>query len=127
MPAGKIFDLFALSFIGVLPLGIIANFVIHFGKVEIFENILFFASIILLIIFGKLIYSFSTKGEIKDGTLGFIFIAIFSAFYFLTKLFLDLKDFSFVNPENILLLLMLFSSLVLLLNQEIMDKFLAKK
>jgi hypothetical protein len=127
MPAGKIFDLFALSFIGVLPLGLIANFVIHFGKVEIFENILFFASIILLIIFGKLIYSFSTKGEIKDGTLGFIFIAIFSAFYFLTKLFLDLKDFSFVNPENILLLLMLFSSLVLLLNQEIMDKFLAKK
>lgn len=127
MPAGKIFDLFTLSFIGVLPVGLIANFIIHFGKVGIFDNILFAASLVLLIIFGKLIYPFSTKGEIKDGTLGFIFVAIFSALYFLAKLFLNLKDFSFVNPENILLLLMLFSSLVLLLNQEIMDKFLAKK
>lgn len=127
MPAGKIFDLFILAFIGVLPIGIIGNFIIHLGKVGLFENILFFASIVLLIIFGKVIYPFSTKGEIKDGTLGYIFIAIFSFLYFLTALFLNLKDFSFINPENILLLLMLFSSLILLLNQEIMDKFLAKK
>jgi hypothetical protein len=127
MPAGKIFDLFILSFIGVLPFGIIGNFIIHFGKVGFFENILFICSIILLLVFGKIIYPFSTKGEIKDGTLGFIFIAIFSALYFLTRLFLDLKDFSFINPENVILLLMLFSSLILLLNQEIMDKFLAKK
>src|ERR1035437_541872 len=40
MPAGKMFDLFVLSFIGVLPVGLIANLVIHLGKVGIFENIL---------------------------------------------------------------------------------------
>jgi hypothetical protein len=127
MPAGKIFDLFVLAFVGILPVGLIGNFIVNFGKVGLFSNILFVFSIILLLILGKVIYPFSAKGEIKDGSLGFIFVAIFSFLYFLTKLFLDLKDFSFINPENVLLLIMLFSSLILLLNQEIMDKFLAKK
>lgn len=127
LPTGKIFDLFTLAFIGVLPLGLIGNFIVNFGKPGLFANILFLFSIFLVLLFGKVIYPFSTKGEIKDGSLGFIFVAIFSFLYFLTKLFLNLKDFAFLNPENVLLLIALFSSLILLLNQEIMDKFLAKK
>ena len=127
MPTGKIFDLFMLAFMGVLPVGLIGNFILNLGKVGIFANIMFVFSIILLLLFGKIIYPFSTKGEIKDGSLGFISMAIFSFIYFLAKLFLDLKDFSFLNLENILLLVLLFASLILLLNQEIMDKFLAKK
>jgi len=127
MPAGKIFDLFTLAFIGVLPVGLIGNFIVSLGKPGLFANLLFIFSIILLLLFGKVIYPFSTKGEIKDGSLGFIFVAIFSFLCFLTKLFLNLRDFSFLNLENILLLVALFSSLILLLNQEIMDKFLAKK
>jgi len=127
MPAGKIFDLFILAFIGVLPVGLIGNFIINLGKVGVFANILFVFSILLLPLFSKVIYPFSAKGEIEDGSLGFIFVAIFSFLYFLTKLFLNIRDFSFLNPENVLLLVMLFSSLVLLLNQEIMDKFLTKK
>jgi hypothetical protein len=127
MPAGKIFDLFILAFVGVLPVGITGNFIINLGRVGLFANILFIFSILLLLLFGKVIYPFSAKGEIKDGSLGFIFVAVFSFLYFLTKLFLNLKDFAFLNPENVLLLVMLFSSLILLLNQEIMDKFLIKK
>jgi hypothetical protein len=127
MPAGKIFDLFTLAFIGVLPIGLIINFIFSLGRVGMFANLLFIYSILLLFAFGKIIYSFSAKGEIKDGSLGFIYVAIFSFLYFLTKLFLNLKDFSFLNPESILLLVLLFSSLILLVNQEIMDKFLAKK
>jgi len=127
MPAGKIFDLFILAFVGVFPVGLIGNFILNFGKVGLFANILFIFSILLLLLFGKVIYPFSAKGEIKDGSLGFIFMAIFSFSYFLTKLFLNLKDFSFLNPENVLLLVMLFSSLFLLLNQEVMDKVLIKK
>jgi len=127
MPVGKIFDLFILAFIGVLPIGLIGNFILSFGKVELIENLLFIFSLFLLLLFGKIIYPFSAKGEIKDGSLGFIFVALFSLLYFLTKLFLNIKDFSFLNPENVLLLVMLFSSLILLLNQEIMDKFLEKK
>jgi hypothetical protein len=127
MPAGKIFDLFSLAFIGVLPVGLVINFVLSLGRVGLFENLLFVFSVLLVILFGKVIYPFSAKGEIKDGSLGFMLTALFTFSYFLTKLFLNLKDFSFLNPENAILLVLLFSSLILLLNQEMMDKFLTKK
>jgi hypothetical protein len=112
---------------GVLPLGLIGNFIIHLGKVSIFSNLISIFSVILLLIFLKIIYPFSGRGEIKDGTLGLLFGAIFSFLYFMTNLFLNLKTFSFLSLGNILILVVLFSSLILLVNQEIMDKFLAKK
>lgn len=127
LPIGKMLDLFALSFMGVLPLGLIGNFIIHLGKVSLFSNLIFIFSCLSLLLFAKIIYPFSGKGEIKDGTLGLMFSAVFSFLYFMTKLFLNLKDFSFLSLENILILVVLFSSLILLINQEIMDKFLAKK
>ncbi len=127
MPTGKILDLFVLSFMGVMPLGFIGNLLISFGKVSLFSNIIFILSIIVLLLFAKLIYPFSSKGEIRDGTLGLIYSAVFSFLYFLTKLFLDIAHFSFLNVENILILVVLFSSLILLVNQEIMNKFLLKK
>src|ERR1035437_2521113 len=40
MPAGKIFDLFVLAFVGILPVGLIGSFIIHLGKVGLFQNIL---------------------------------------------------------------------------------------
>jgi hypothetical protein len=112
---------------GVLPLGLIGNFIVHLGKVSLFLNLIFIFSIFVLLLFAKIIYSFSGRGEIKDGTLGLIFGAIFSFLYFMIRLFLNLKDFSFLSLDNILILVVLFSSLILLVNQEIMDKFLAKK
>jgi hypothetical protein len=127
LPVGKMLDLFTLSFMGVLPLGLIGNFIVHLGKVSLFSNLIFIFSIFVLLLFAKIIYPFSGRGEIKDGTLGLIFGAIFSFLYFMIRLFLNLKDFSFLSLENILILVVLFSSLILLVNQEIMDKFLAKK
>jgi hypothetical protein len=127
MPAGKMLDLFILSFIGTLPIGFLGVFVFLLGKTSVLFNLVFVFSVILLIIFSKIFYPFSSKGEIKDGTLGLIFIALFSFLYFLTKMFLNIKNFSFVGAENILLLLCLFISLILILNLEIMDKFLDKK
>lgn len=127
LPVGKMLDLFTLSFMGVLPLGLIGNFIVHLGKVSLFSNLIFIFSIFVLLLFAKIIYPFSGRGEIKDGTLGLMFGAIFSFLYFMTRLFLNLKDFSFLSLDNILILVVLFSSLILLVNQEIMDKFLAKK
>lgn len=127
MPPGKIFDLFAMSFISVLPVGFFLNFLFSVFKTSIFFNILFTFSIIILLLFSKLIFQFSQKGEIEDGSLGLIFLAIFSFFYFTIKLFLDVKGFSLISPENILLFLLLFSSIVILINREVIDKFLIKK
>lgn len=126
-PVGKIMDLFTLSFMGILPIGYIANFIISLGKVSVFNNVIFVFSILIALLFAKIIFPFSNKGEIKDGSLSLIFTTIISFLYFLTKLFLNIKDFSFLNIENILILVVLFSSLILLVNQEIMDKFLLKK
>jgi hypothetical protein len=45
----------------------------------------------------------------------------------LTKLFLNIKYFSFLDAENITILLTFFVSLILLINQEIVEKILNKK
>lgn len=127
LPIGKVLDLFTLSFMTTLPLGLIINFIINLGKVSFLSDLVFVFSIFILLLFAKIIYPFSNKGEIKDGSLGLIFGAIFSFLYFMVKLFLNLKGFSFLSLDNILILALLFSSLILLVNQEIMDKFLAKK
>ena len=126
MPVGKIVDLFVISFIGVLPIGFILTFLLLLSETSFFYNIMFIVSLIIFLLFGKIILPFSLKGEIKDGSLGLIFTAIFSFSYFCVKLFLNIRTFSFVDLENITLLLTLFSSLVILLNREILDKFLTK-
>jgi len=127
LPVGKIMDLFTLAFMGVMPLGYAVNFLIHLGKVSLFSNIFLIISVLMLLLFTKIIYPFSNKGEIKDGSLTLIFSAIFSFLYFLTNLFLNIKTFSFLSVENVLILVVLFSSLILLVNQEMIDKFLLKK
>lgn len=127
MPVGKMFDLFAMSFITVLPFGFLLTFLLLLGKTDLFYNLLFIFSFILFLFFAKIINPFSLRGEIKDGSLGLIFISLFSLVYFTIKLFLNIKTFSFLDPENIILLISLFSCLVMLVNQEIMDKFLIKK
>ncbi len=126
IPIGKMVDLFSLSILGVLPLGLIGEYILSFGKVDLFFILFFISSIFMLILFARVIYPFSCKGEIEDGSLGLIFIAILSFFYFTIKLFLDIREFSFLELDNILTLVLLFSSLVLLVNQEIIEKFLAK-
>ena len=126
MPNGKMLDLFILSLIGTLPVGFIVTFILLLGKTGALFNFLFVFSVLLSIIFKTIFYPFSSKGEIRDGTLGLIFIALFSFLYFLTKMFLNIKMFSFLDPENLLLLISLFSALILILNQEKMNNFLGK-
>lgn len=127
MPSGKIFDLFIMSFIYVMPLGFLLNFIILLGKTTVFFNILFFVTVFIFLLFAKIIFPFSSKGEIKDGSLGLIFLSLFAFSYFMIRLFLDIKNFSFVSIENIMLLFLIFSPLIILINQEIMNKFLTKK
>ncbi len=125
-PVGKFLDLFTLSFIGVMPLGFLMNFVLSLAKTDYIFNLLFIAIIFLSLVFIKIVYKLSEKGEIKDGSFSLIFLAIFSLIYFLITLFVDIKNFSF-NTENITLFFTIFASLILLVNHEIMNKILDKK
>jgi hypothetical protein len=127
MPVGKMLDLFIMSLIGVLPFGFLGTFFILLGVTSILFNWMFIFSFLILFLFLKIIYPLSIKGEIRDGSLCLIFMLIFSFLYFLTKLFLNIKYFSFLDTENITILLTFFVSLILLINQEIVEKILNKK
>lgn len=127
LPIGKIIDLFTISLVGVLPIGFLLFFIGFWGKVSLDFNALFIAAFIISLILIKVIYKFSTRGEIKDGSFSLIFLSSFSLIYFLINLFTNLKNFSFFELENIFLFVVIFSSLILLVNHEIMEKILEKK
>ena len=127
MPPGKLLDLFTISFISVFPIGYLINFLILFGKTDLFYNLIATSSFIIFILFAKIIYPFSERGEVEDGSISLMYISVFSFVYFIIKLFLNVKTFSFLDFENIVILLLVFVPLVLLINQEIINKFLIKK
>lgn len=127
LPVGKISDLFTISFLTVLPLGYLINALMLLGKTDPFYNLLIISSFIIFILFIRIIYPFSGKGEIKDGSISLMFVSVFSFIYFIIKLFLNIKTFSFLELENIVILLSIFIPLVLLINQEIINKFLIKR
>lgn len=127
MPIGKIFDLFAISFVTVLPIGYLINFLILSGKVDYFHKLIGISTILIFILFTKVLYPFSERGELEDGSISLIYVSIFSFVYFIIKLFLNVKTFSFLNFENIIILLSVFIPLIILVNQEIINKFLIKK
>ncbi len=127
MPFGRLFDIFMMAFIGVLPIGLIIGYFVYLGKTSLFFNIILVFSILSFFLFTKLIFPYSSRGEIKEGSLGLVFISIFSFIYFISKLLLNVKTFSFIAPENIFLLVSLFASLILIINQEIIDKYISRK
>ncbi len=124
---GRIFDLFIMSFSGILPISLFLNIIYMQGKESMIQNIMFIASIIILIIFSKFLFPYASKGEIKDGSLGLVFVLILSFIQFTFDLLLDIKNFSFFSVEHLFILSVFFISLILIINQEIMNKFLAKK
>lgn len=126
LPIGKIIDLLTISLLGVLPIGFLLVFISTLGRTNLSFNILFFASLIISVIFIKIIYRFCENGELKDGSFSMIFLSIISLIYFLVNLFINLKNFSFLQPENMFLFIIIFTSLILLVNHEIIEKILEK-
>lgn len=125
-PIGKFIDLFTVAFLGVLPIGFLLGFILTLGKTSLAYNILLIISFFLSLVFIKIVYKLCEKGELKDGSFTLIFLSVFSLIYFLIKLFINIKSFSF-DSENIVLFITIFASLILLVNHEIMNRFLDKK
>lgn len=126
-PLGRISDLFTVSLLGVLPIAYMLVFIFTLGKTDRVFNIFLILSFIISLVFVKGIYKLSEKGELKDGSFSLIFLTIFSLLYFLINLFSNLNNFSFLRVENLLSFVVIFMSIVLLVNQEVMNKFLIKK
>jgi hypothetical protein len=126
-PVGRIVDLFTVSLLGVLPVAYVLFFIFSLGRTETFFNLFLVLSFIISLVFIKGVYKLSEKGELKDGSFSLIFLIVFSLLYFLVKLFSNIDTFLFLRVENLLSFIVIFVSIVLLINQEVMNKFLGKK
>lgn len=119
-PRLRLFDFFSSALLCVLPIGFFGYFAMAGDSVlslkPIFILLTYLALVILAMIF---IFPKLMEGKIKDGTAGFIFLTSFS---FISLISHTLVKFNFLNYfknlENIALLVMFFTSLILLFRQE---------
>lgn len=118
-PVGRLLDFFCLSFVFVLPLGLMGYFLLSqdittggIMKLVFYTIILFTANIYL--------YPRLSALEIKDGTLSFLFLIFFSLISLLT-IAIDNPGYEYFisHRENFILLGILVIGILLTLKQEI--------
>jgi len=118
-PHGRIFDFFSIAFLSALPIGFFGRGLLT-GMQDKFSGI--FMPIIFLItfiFFIKILLPLNTRGEIKDGSLGFLFVLVFSLVTFIAQIVRVNNFLTFILQLDIVMLIMLFifSLLMLLMNE----------
>lgn len=122
LPAGRIFDFFAIALLSSLPVGTLGYFILT-GKN--YFPVFIFSFLVYLIFFGlfvKILLPASVRGRIKNGSLGAAFLLCFSIVTFLSGIISNFKNFKFITPENITILFLLLVSVTFILKQEIVEK-----
>lgn len=128
MPTGKFLDLFAFSYLSVMPLGYLGIILLNLGNPQIIHIVSFFIFTIVLVLFGKLILPYSYKGVIKDGSLGLLFLITFSSISFLLNVVFNFQGISFfIKAENVGIIILFATSVIFLIEQEMMSKIWIKK
>ena len=119
LPLGRLSYFLSLSFLYALPLVFLSN-TIFVSKTEVlylFLNAIIY--FILLLFFVQFLYPKVLNRTLKEGILAILFILLFSLVALITSLLVSLKHIqSFINPENIILGILLLSSIILLIKQE---------
>lgn len=118
-PTGRIFDFFSLSLLAALPLGFLGTHLL-LGLRDVFSGILmpiiFLATVIF---FSKILLPLNVRGEIKDGSLGYLVLMIVSFTLLLANILKTSSDFQFFfGIENVLYIVIFFSCLILVYLQE---------
>jgi len=118
-PTDRIFDFFAMAFLGALPFGFFGVQML-LGMSDLFVGvvmpIIFFLT---LFFFVKVLLPLNSRGEIRDGSLGFLFLLIFSFTLFLARIVHEKNDLQVLIQIDTLLLLVLFiTSLIVLIMKE---------
>lgn len=126
-PTSRIFDFFSMAFLGALPFGFFGHHLLS-GLKDIFSGIflpvIFFMT---LLFFVKILVPLNLRGEIKDGSLGYLFLVVFSFTTLLAAFVRTTAGFSvFLQIDNILLLILFLTSLTLLILQEKETSFFRK-
>lgn len=123
-PMGRLIDFFSISFLSALPIGIIGYFLLD-G-----QNLLKLGSIILVLVYTILFFIFIKillprllSGMLKDGTIGLIFLICFAITSLITNIIARGKNMLNLGLEDLILVIILYTSLVFLFRQE---KLMAK-
>lgn len=121
-PLGRVFDFFSLSFLFILPVGLIGFFILSgdFTIGGLIKLIFFTAALVVANIY---LYPKASAFEIKDGTISILFLIFFSLTLLLTNAIDNPGINSFINrKENFVLIFMLILGVVFLVKQEIIER-----
>jgi len=126
-PSFRIFDFFSMALLGALPFGFFGHQLLS-GMRDLFSVV--FVPIIIfltLLFFVKILIPLNLRGEIRDGSLGYLFLVVFS---FTTLLASFVRSTTgtqvFLQIDNVLLILLFITSSVLLFLQERETTFFRK-
>jgi hypothetical protein len=119
MPMGKAIDIFALGFLGALPVGYLGLIVLTGNSIR--SMFLLIVYTVTLIVSAKFIFPLSLRGKLNDGLFGVAFISFLSFFNILAS-FLNKKPYIIFSPENIVFLVILILSLAFIFYQELKGK-----
>lgn len=110
MPFDKLFDSFAFSFLFSMPIGVLGYFGLSDKKILSIElAVAFIIYLVLIAIFARFISPAVSRGRLKTGGVGYIFISSFSL---VSIIFNVVFHASLINLENSILMIMLLSSLI---------------
>ncbi|MCL6096145.1 MAG: prolipoprotein diacylglyceryl transferase [Patescibacteria group bacterium] len=119
IPQARIVDFFSISFLGALPVGILGYYLLSQARFSIGVIILVLVYIAIFIFFIKFLREMLLKGKIKDGTIGLIFLSLFSFISITSNIAKEFKGLTFLRqPENFIMLAMLLISVFILFRQE---------
>jgi len=118
-PSGRIFDFFSMAFLASLPVGFLGHGLLM-GMRDRFSGILMpIIFLVTIIFFVKVLLPLNTRGELKDGSLGYLFVVVFSI---TTLISLIVRSSDFIKlvmqVDVILLIIFLIFSLLMLLMKE---------
>lgn len=124
-PTARLFDFFSISFLSPMALGFLGYFLLSKSKFFSFHDIgLIVVYLALFVVFLKILLPRLLNGQLKEGTIGIIFLICFSIISLVENLVGRVgKNIFNLGVEDIILFLVLFVSLVFLFRQE---KLLAK-
>lgn len=115
-------DFFAFAFLSCLPVGFLGFFIFNGKSYFPVFAYSFLIYLILFLIFMKVILPASSRGIIKNGSLGVIFLLCFSVVTFLSRIIFNFNNFNLMTLENFTLLILFVFSFALIIKQEIIRK-----
>lgn len=119
LPIGRLFDIFSISVLCSFPFGILGYFLLSGEFIfSIRPIVLFFVYAAAIIFFLKIFLPRMLGGRFKDGTVGFLYLTFFSIVFFIDNVLGRGGDMLDMGIEDLVLILMLYTSVVFIIRQE---------